>query len=137
MANILVIDDDDAVRRSIRRALELDGHSIVEAADGWQGLLRFGERTVDLVVTDILMPNREGIETIIELRRRSETLPIVAVSGGSLTTDRDGVLLSADLLGASRVLAKPFAVDELRAMVSGLLGDAPSDPAGGSAPGRA
>ena len=137
MANILVIDDDDAVRRSIRRALELDGHNIVEAADGWQGLLRFGERPVDLVVTDILMPNREGIETIIELRRRSETLPIVAVSGGSLTTDRDGVLLSADLLGASRVLAKPFAVDELRAMVSGLLGDASSGPAGGAAPGRA
>lgn len=121
MAHILVIDDDTAVRRSMRRALELDGHAIVEAADGREGLLRFKEGHHDLVVTDILMPDHEGIETIIELRRQDAELPILAVSGGSLTTDRDGVLTSADLLGATRVLPKPFSVQELRSMVSGLL----------------
>lgn len=124
MAHILVIDDDEAVRRSMRRALELDGHTVLEAADGWEGLRRFGEAPVALVVTDILMPNREGIETIIELRRRSPTLPILAVSGGSLNTDREGILMSADLLGASRVLAKPFAVSELREVVADLLAGA-------------
>ena len=121
MAHILVIDDHTAVRKTIRRALELDGHQVTEAADGVEGMRRFGERPVDLVVTDILMPNREGIETIIELRRANPALPILAVSGGSTNSDRDGILASANLLGASRVLAKPFSLGELGATVSALL----------------
>ncbi len=121
MAHILVIDDHTAVRKTIRRALELDGHQVTEAADGVEGMRRFRERPVDLVVTDILMPNREGIETIIELRRANPALPILAVSGGSTNSDRDGILASANLLGASRVLAKPFSPGELGATVSALL----------------
>jgi CheY-like chemotaxis protein len=126
MAHVLVIDDDVDVRWVIRRAVQADGHTVSEAGDGGEGLKRFAEQTPDLVITDILMPGREGIETIIELRRRRPDLPILAISGGSATTERDEVLESADLLGATRVLAKPFALDKLRAVVHGMLaGEAP------------
>ena len=121
MAHVLVIDDDADVRWIIRRAVQSDGHTVTEAANGAEGLRRFTEQAADLVITDILMPEREGIETIIELRRGHPDLPILAISGGSEITDRDGLLVSADLLGATRVLPKPFALDQLRAMVHGLL----------------
>ena len=123
MAHVLVIDDDADVRWVISRAVQADGHRVTEAADGSEGLRRFRDGPpVDLVITDILMPEREGIETIIELRRQRPALPIIAISGGSRTTARDGLLERADLLGATRVLPKPFALDQLRAMVHGLLG---------------
>ena len=124
MAHVLVIDDDADVRCIIRRAVQSDGHTVTEAGDGAEGLRRFTEGAVDLVITDILMPEREGIETIIELRRQQADLPILAISGGSALTERDGLLVSADLLGATRVLPKPFALDQLRALVHGLLGRA-------------
>lgn len=121
MAHILVIDDDDAVRWIIRRAMQAEGHSVTEAANGADGLRRFAAAPVDLVITDILMPEREGIETIIELRRGHPALPILAISGGSATTERDGLLASADLLGATEVLPKPFELDRLRATVRAML----------------
>jgi CheY-like chemotaxis protein len=83
MAHVLVIDDDVDVRWVIRRAVQADGHTVSEAGDGDEGLQRFAEQPPDLVITDILMPGREGIETIIELRRRRPELPILAISGGS------------------------------------------------------
>jgi CheY-like chemotaxis protein len=124
MPHILVIDDDAVLRRNLRRALERDGHEVTEAADGAEGLERYAALRVALVVTDILMPNREGIETIIELRRRAPELPILAVSGGSLDSDRDGILASADLLGATRVLPKPFSLVTFRRVVAELLAGA-------------
>jgi CheY-like chemotaxis protein len=125
MAHVLVIDDDADVRTIIRRAVQSEGHIVTEAGDGAEGLRLFKERPVDLVITDILMPEREGIETIIELRRQRPELPILAISGGSPITERDGLLMSADLLGATRVLPKPFTLAELRAIIHGLLGTAP------------
>ena len=121
MAHILVIDDDEAVRWIIRRAMQADGHSVIEATDGSDGLRQFAAAPFDLVITDILMPEREGIETIIELRRANPRLPILAISGGSEITERDGLLASADLLGATEVLPKPFELAQLRAAVRGLL----------------
>lgn len=121
MANILVIDDDEAVRWIIRRTMEAEGHVVSEAANGFDGLLRFAAAPADLVITDILMPEREGIETIIELRRGHPELPILAISGGSPITERDGLLASADLLGATEVLPKPFELTQLRATVRALL----------------
>ena len=126
MSHVLVIDDDADVRWVIARAVQSDGHTVTEAGDGQEGLRRFAEVPADLVITDILMPEREGIETIIELRRQRPDLPILAISGGSATTGREGLLESADLLGATRVLPKPFALDQLRAVVHGLLRGPPA-----------
>lgn len=121
MAQILVIDGDGAVRWIIRRAVQADGHAVTEAGSGADGLRRFAEAPAELVITDILMPDGERIETIIALRRAHPELPILAISGGGRVTEREGVLASADLLGATEVLPKPFEIDRLRATANALL----------------
>jgi DNA-binding response OmpR family regulator len=119
MAEILVIDDDRTVRDAIKLMLEKRGHRIHTAADGSRGLLCMEQRRIDLVITDVLMPGQEGIETIRDLRRSSK-VPILAISGGGQTGFRDA-LDAARLLGANDTLPKPFLMNELVAKVDGLL----------------
>ncbi len=118
MAQILVIDDEPQVRRLLQTILERAGHDVFEAADGMEGLMTARARQPDLVVTDILMPNKEGIETIRELRREVPALPILVISGdpGSAL-----YLEMAKLLGAHAALTKPFRATELLRAVEGLL----------------
>ena len=120
MANILIIDDDDARRRAMRRILERAGHSVREAPDGARGLALYREEAADVVVTDLIMPEKEGIETIIELREAYPGVRILAVSGGG-TVDPDGPLTDARFLGADAALPKPFSVEDLQAAVARLL----------------
>ena len=118
---ILVIDDDDLVRETVRSILERAGFRVVEAADGRQDTRLYRSDPVDLVVTDILMPVMEGIETIRELRKISADAKIIAVSGGG----RSGVtdfLGMAKKLGADRVIAKPFRPADLIDAVRAVLG---------------
>lgn len=118
MASILVIDDEPQVRRLLQQMLVRAGHEVVEAADGVQGLAVARERRPDLVVTDLLMPNKEGIETIRDLRRVDPGLPILVISGdpGSAL-----YLEMAKLLGAHAALTKPFRAAELVQSVAELL----------------
>jgi CheY-like chemotaxis protein len=81
MARILVIDDDAAVRGTIRRHLESDGHAVAEAPDGRAGMKLYRENPTDLVITDLFMPEREGLETIRELRKSFKDAKIVVVTG--------------------------------------------------------
>jgi CheY-like chemotaxis protein len=120
MARVLIIDDDKDLRRTLRRLLERAGHRTEEAADGGQGLVLFRDRSFDLVVTDLIMPEKEGIETIMELREESPDVRILAVSGG-LSMDKEGVLEDAEALGADASLAKPFGVEEFIRTVESLL----------------
>ncbi len=117
--NILVIDDDDLVRRTIVMTLSKADYEVEEASDGAIGLQAVSETSFDLVITDILMPNKEGIETIRELRRGNSDLKIIAISGG----DRRGgsFLDMAEKLGADRTLRKPFRPQELLAGVAEVL----------------
>jgi DNA-binding response OmpR family regulator len=103
---ILVIDDERDVREFIRNALEDEGYRILLARDGEEGMEIFRDERPDLVITDIVMPRKGGIETIIEMRRERPDARIIAISGGS----RNGpdVLHVAKLLGACEVVAKPF-----------------------------
>jgi CheY-like chemotaxis protein len=120
MAHILLIDDDDGFRRMLRRTLERAGHSVTEAGDGAQALHALRDITVDLVITDLIMPEMEGIETIRELRQSHPDLGIIAMSGGGRMTP-EGYLAAAKVFGAARVLAKPFENEELFAAIEAAL----------------
>ena len=120
MARILVIDDDPDIRALLETALSLTGHEVISAADGVEALARHRATPADIVIVDIFMPEKEGIETIIELRQESPTLPIIAMSGGGTSGNRN-FLAQAVQLGASRAVQKPFDYTEVLAMVTELL----------------
>jgi CheY-like chemotaxis protein len=122
MTDILVIDDDEQVRRVIVRILAAAGHVVREAADGRAGLRLFRAMRPRLVITDLVMPEQEGIETIRTMSREAPEIPILAISGAAGPL----YLPMATSLGATATLAKPFGADELLAIVAGLLsGEAP------------
>ena len=121
MARILVIDDDAQVRGAVRRILERAGHTVEDVGNGDAGLRAHRERPADLIITDIFMPERDGIETIRLLRRESPQVKIVVISGGDRTQTMD-LRKDAELLGASRALRKPFEVKDLLQAVAELLG---------------
>src|ERR1700732_10677 len=120
MARILVIDDDHAVRLTIQVILERDGHEVTCASDGEQGLRAFASASPQLVITDIIMPNKEGLETIMQIRARNATTPIIARSGGGRVGNTDFLKMAAQL-GANEVLPKPFERQDLTAAVHRLL----------------
>jgi len=120
MSRILVIDDEELVRYSLKRVLEGAGFDVAEAGDGDQGLKAVEAQSFDLVITDIIMPNKEGIETVIDLKRLRPDLKVVAMSGGGRTRNLDYLNVAREF-GADEVLAKPFSEDELLAVVRGCL----------------
>lgn len=119
---ILVIDDDDQFRMMMVEMLERKQFEVFAAADGEEGIQIWQNVNPDLVITDIIMPNKEGIETILELKRFNKAVKIIAISGGGRTNAKDN-LRSAKLLGASLTLAKPFESSELLKAVIELIGN--------------
>ncbi len=122
MARILVIDDENDVRGTIRAILEQTGYEVVEASNGYEGIKLYQREPVDLVITDLFMPEKEGIETIMELRRHSPNVKIIAISGGSQRWNLK-CLPVAKKLGAVRTVAKPFGMDEILRVVKEELED--------------
>jgi CheY-like chemotaxis protein len=122
MTRILIIDDDNQARQVLRQKLERAGYEVVEARDGDEGLQRYRVTPVDLVITDILMPEKEGLEVIRELRRADPELKIIAISGGGRTGLLD-FLPVAEKLGAQRTFHKPFRLQEVLTAVHELLQD--------------
>jgi DNA-binding NtrC family response regulator len=122
MARVLVIDDDEQVRSILAQFLEHAGHVALTASDGDEGIRVFHRERVDLVVTDIVMPRKEGIETIIELRTIRPDLKIIAMSGGGLAEGAP-YLGFARQLGADAVLDKPVRMDAFCRAVSRCLGE--------------
>ncbi len=120
MARVVVIDDNPAILDILSKVLAREGHEVVVAADGALGEARVAEAPTDLVVTDIIMPNREGLETIIELKRRQPGLRIIAISGGGRMRKLD-VLEMAGRIGADRVIEKPLDRAAFLATVRELL----------------
>lgn len=118
MPDILVIDDDAAVRHFVRDVLAPRGHTVRSAGDGEAGLRAFRERPADLVVCDIFMPEAEGLETIRALRRLAPTVPIIAAGGGG--HGAISFLPHAVVFGANAVLDKPIRPGDLLACVAQL-----------------
>jgi CheY-like chemotaxis protein len=120
MARILIIEDDVGMRHVMRAQLERHGHQIAEAGDGRKGLDAYRETLFDLVVTDIIMPGMEGLETVLALRKFSPKVKIIAMSAGG-RGNADDYLELAKRFGAHRALRKPFTADELLAAVNAEL----------------
>jgi CheY-like chemotaxis protein len=120
VARILIIDDEDQPRRMLQQVLIRVGYDVVEARDGNEGLQLFRASPTDLIITDILMPEKEGLETIIDLRREFPAVKIIAISGGGRTGNLN-FLEVAKRLGAQRTLQKPFELQEMIAAVRELL----------------
>jgi DNA-binding response OmpR family regulator len=123
MSRILVIDDDKVFAKLITIFLAQRGHDVVTALDGEQGVNYFKAGDFDLVVCDIVMPNREGIETIRELRQLRSDVAIVAISGGlsPVQTANVDVLDLAEMMGADASLKKPFPLSDLATAVDRAL----------------
>ena len=119
MSTILVIDDDDALRGLIKALLERRKHSVIEAQDGEEGLEKLRAGSVDLVITDIMMPGKGGIETIRDLRSENQTVKVMAMSGGG--NSRIDYLSMARDLGVNGTISKPFTPPEFLQAVHDLL----------------
>lgn len=122
---VLIIDDEETVRNVIRDALEIKGFEVAVAADGSEGLRMFRAEPAEVVICDMLMPEKEGIETMHDLRQEWSGVKIIAMSGGGISGSMDG-LKFAKRLGADATLAKPFSMDELFAAVNRLLSSEPA-----------
>lgn len=116
MTRILIVDDDENQRVVMRLILENLGYEVLEAPNGKEGLILFGSAGADVVVTDLIMPEKEGLETIRELRRGNPGLKIVAMSGAG----HQYSLKVAKFLGANAVLVKPFPPEELAKLIRHL-----------------
>lgn len=123
MKQVLLVDDDEALRRVLSEMLRRAGYAVRVAEDGDVALKMLRQGPVDLVITDLIMPNKEGLETIRELRQIQPGLKILAISGGGRMPP-DVYLLLAGHLGANQTLTKPFSSSKLLETVANLL-DAP------------
>ena len=122
MPSVLVVDDEDQIRQLIRETLEQAGYDVQEASNGKQGLERYRTKPADLVIMDILMPDQDGLESIMTLRREFPASRVIAITGGS---DMIGILNFLDvakMLGARRTLQKPFDVNVLLEAVAAEAG---------------
>jgi len=120
MASVIVIDDQEPIRRIVRSALERAGHEVREADDGELGLQLLERHAADVVLSDIFMPGMDGIQMLRQIRKRFPAVKVIVMSGG----DSSGMLdlrRDAELLGAVKSLAKPFTTHEIVAAVNSAL----------------
>ncbi len=120
MARILVVDDDVIIREAVGRLLSRAGHEVDEAVNGKEAMSALDAHSYQVVVTDINMPEMDGIEVIAALRRARAGIPVVAMSGGGLMP-KDLLLANADLMGAVEVIMKPFEANQMVGAVERAL----------------
>jgi len=117
---ILIIDDDELIRLTCRNILKKIECEVIEAENGVQGLAQFKKERPSIVITDLLMPDKEGLETISEIKGSDKSVRIIAISGGG-STNNMSFLNIAKLMGADIILKKPFKPDELLGAIKTLL----------------
>ena len=120
MAKILIIDDEPQVRAMLRQMLEREKFEVMDASDGKEGIRLYRENPADLIITDIIMPEKEGLETIIELKKDYPDVKIIAISGGRRIEPGEYLQL-AEILGAIKTFKKPVKRDELLEAVREIL----------------
>ncbi len=122
MARILIVDDEDEIRNMLRQMFEREGFEVVEAPDGKEALKIFRKEQTDLVITDIIMPEQEGLETIIKLKKEFPKVKIIAMSGGGII-EPEPYLNMAEKVGALRTFTKPVKREEILETVKDVLGE--------------
>lgn len=130
MAKILIVDDDPAILEFLRTILIRDGHTVDETSDGKTAKEMYGKGDYDLLVTDVVLPGKEGLDLILELEREHPTMKVIAVSGGD-RIEPNYYLELASILGAQHTLAKPFTPQEFLQKVRALLHGQGPNPAAG------
>ena len=120
MSAILLVDDDTSVLDVMSEMLRLEGHQVTVAENGEEAVKCVSKDAFDLIITDLIMPEKEGLETIADIRRQYAQMPIIAISGGGRLGPND-YLETAKFIGANATLAKPFARTELIKAVDALL----------------
>ena len=120
MKHILLIDDEEQIRKTLKVILEREGYSVSVASNGNQGLRLFREKGADLIITDIIMPDKEGLETIVDIKKEAPRVKIIAISGGGRITSQD-LLLWAGKLGVNMTFSKPVDFDEFLKSIAILL----------------
>ena len=122
MAKILVIDDDSLVRAVLTSILEQVGHTVLMAEDGLRGMAMFREERPDLVITDLVMPEQQGIQTLAKIRGEDPNAKVIVMSGSGRIGDTD-FLAEAQALDANDIVAKPFDPEDLLRSVSRCLAE--------------
>ena len=120
MSRILIIDDDPDIRRLLKGALERSHHEILEAANGIEGMRQWREGNPDLVITDLVMPKKDGLDTLFEMVSLDPRVKVIAMTGGNWREAVDR-LHDARLFGAVRTVAKPFTLSEMLRVVGEVL----------------
>jgi DNA-binding response OmpR family regulator len=134
MHSVLIIDDDPEVGASLKRVLEISGYQARVAPGGGEGIAEFRRAPTDVIITDIIMPKKNGVDVIGEIRREFPKVPIIAISGGgnfgvagfkptAITTS--AYLMASTTAGANAVLPKPFETRELLAAIRQVLETSP------------
>lgn len=122
MARILIIDDNDEFRAVFREMLEKAGYGVIEASNGNEGIKLYRQSPTDIVITDIVMPGKEGMETMVELKREFPDVKLIAMSGGGFE-DPETYLEGAKLIGgAIRTFAKPFSMEAMLKAIKDIIG---------------
>lgn len=120
MYDILVVDDEPMIREGLKVALELEGHTATTASDGNEALRMISEKKPDLIITDIIMPESDGIEVICSVKENNPEIKILAISGGGRISAKDHLKI-AKQLGATGVLTKPFSTTDLLSEIDKLF----------------
>jgi DNA-binding NtrC family response regulator len=120
MAKILVVDDDPQIIRMLEKLLKKEGHEVFSACDGMEAKDRWDENSPDLLITDIVMPQKEGLDLILEVQRERPDLKVIAISGGD-RIEPEYYLELAQIIGAYKTLVKPFNPKDLLKAVNELL----------------
>jgi CheY-like chemotaxis protein len=121
VALILVIDDEAEIRRWLRRVLEMAGHEVLDAPNGKVGVELYEQKEPDVIITDMMMPEMDGAETIVSIRSRCLDAKIIAISGGSESVAASTCLSVGKVVGALRMISKPFTKEEILEAIGEVL----------------
>ncbi|PCI24973.1 MAG: response regulator [SAR324 cluster bacterium] len=121
MATILIVDDDEQFRNMLQQMLQRSGHHVETAVNGNQGIQVYRKTPTDLVIMDLLMPEKEGLESIVELKTEFNDIKVIAISGGGQKISAQPNLEIAKILGAIQTLHKPFSRQEILETVNQVL----------------